>query len=338
MTIVRRPLLIAVMGTGLLLGALVHHRVSAQGEASGAAIGALNPSPAPSVASLAPKPASTLTVPDRTRLQQTFAALGPTDFPSQIQQVAEKFLGLPYQEAMLDRAEPEVLTLSLQRFDCVLFVESVLAIARAGEDRSEAGFIARMQTQRYRGGLIDGYCSRLHYFSDWIGDNQQRGLVEDLTPSLGGVPFKPRLNFMSQHWQKYPRLVGNRNNRDCVERMETALNNQPRTYLPTASIAQHYDQLQAGDIVAIATALPGLDVTHTGLVYRTRSGGLGLIHAAPRSGVKVSPDLQSFVEQVDQAIGITVARPNMAPNNSFDRSTPSKLIPSLGPNKIIPLP
>ncbi len=309
------------MGTGLLLGALVHHQVFAQGEVRGSVTVAANPSPASSVVSLPPQTTVTLSSSDRTTLQKTFDALGirPANFPDQIQRVAEQFLALPYQGDMLDRAEPEVLALSLQKFDCVLFVESVLAIARAGDDRSEAGFIARMQTQRYRGGVIDGYCSRLHYFSDWIGDNQQRGLVEDLTPRLGGVAFKPRLDFMSQHWQKYPRLVGNRNNRDCVDRMETTLASQPRTYLPTASIAQHYDQLQSGDIVAIATAVPGLDVTHTGLVYRTKSGGVGIIHAAPRSGVKVSRDLQSFVEQVDQAIGIIVARPKLAPNNNFDR-------------------
>jgi Protein of unknown function (DUF1460) len=316
MTILRKPFLVAVMGSGLLLGALVHHRVSAQGEVRGS----VRPAPLPIVTPPL-QTTATLTPRDRTILQQTFLALGSTstNFPSQIQQVAERFLGLPYQGDMLDRAEPEVLTLSLQKFDCVLFVESVLAIARAGEDRSEAGFISRMQTQRYRGGVIDGYCSRLHYFSDWIGDNQQRGLVEDLTPSLGGVAFKPHLDFMSQHWQKYPRLVGNRTNRDCVERMETTLDPQPRTYLPTVSIAKQYDQLQSGDIVAIATAVPGLDVTHTGLVYRTKSGDVGIIHAAPRSGVKVSRDLQSFVEQVDQAIGIIVARPKVAPNSNFDR-------------------
>jgi hypothetical protein len=321
MMTLRKPFLVAVIGSGLLLGALVHHRVSAQGEVRGSVSAVPSPIKPVMPASLPPTqtPVTTLTESDRTKLQKTFAALSPTDFPSQIQQVAETFLAVPYQGDMLDRAEPEVLTLSLQKFDCVLFVESVLAIARAGEDRSEAGFISRMQTQRYRGGVIDGYCSRLHYFSDWIGDNQQRGLVEDLTPSLGGVEFKPRLDFMSQHWQKYPRLVGNRNNRDCVERMETTLASQSRTYLPTASIAQHYDQLQSGDIVAIATAVPGLDVTHTGLVYRTKSGGVGIIHAAPRSGVKVSRDLQSFVEQVDQAIGIIVARPKVAPNSNFDR-------------------
>lgn len=311
MMILKQPLLLIV---GVLLVALVHHQVFAQGEGLG-----LGRSPILSsqIKTSIPQVNSPLAPADRTTLQQTFKVLG--DRPN-IQQVAERFLGAPYQADMLDRTEPEKLTLSLQKFDCVLFVEAVLAIARAEGDRSPEGLVARVQAQRYRGGVMDGYCSRLHYFSDWIGDNQQRGLVQDLTPSLGGVAFKPHLAFMTQNWSKYPRLVKNRANRDCINKMEIALDAQTRTYLPTADIAQHYDQLQSGDIVAIATAVPGLDVTHTGLVYRTAAGEVGLIHAAPRAGVIISRDLQRYVERVDQAIGIMVARPNLAvPNLNFPR-------------------
>jgi hypothetical protein len=78
-------------------------------------------------------------------------------------------------------------------------------------------------------------------------------------------------------------------------------------YIPTDQIQSHYAELQAGDIIAIATSVPGLDVTHTGFVYRS-SQGLGLIHAAP-SGVKISADLQTYVSRVEAAIGIIVVRP-----------------------------
>jgi hypothetical protein len=69
--------------------------------------------------------------------------------------------------------------------------------------------------------------------------------------------------------------------------------------------------LKPGDIVAIATDLPGLDVTHTGFVYRNPDGSVGLIHAAPGSGVKISRDLQTYTERVEHAIGILVARPQV---------------------------
>jgi hypothetical protein len=67
--------------------------------------------------------------------------------------------------------------------------------------------------------------------------------------------------------------------------------------------------MQAGDIVAIATKIKGLDFTHTGLVYRNRDRSIGLIHASPSGAVKISPDLQTYVNQVKEQQGIVIARP-----------------------------
>ncbi len=326
---------IATTGTVLLFGAAIHYQVFAQAnprqlpQANGIqAPIAISPNlselPLPSpltdestvadvlkgTRALNPQISPGLSVGDRTALNKAFKLLqqeGDKPFDQKIQRTAEQFLGMPYQADLLDRTEPETLTLSLQKFDCVLFVEAVLAIVRS--DATETGFLNQMQAQRYRQGQIQGYCSRLHYFSDWIADNQRRGLVQDLTPQLGGVSFKPQLDFMSRHWRSYPRLLDNRDNRHCIEQMEQGLQSQARSYIPTPQIAKHYGELQSGDIVAIATSVSGLDVTHTGLVYRDALGNVGIIHAAPRSGVKVSRDLQRFVGQVDQAIGIMVARP-----------------------------
>ncbi|MCY7275170.1 MAG: DUF1460 domain-containing protein, partial [Phormidesmis sp. CAN_BIN44] len=47
-----------------------------------------------------------------------------------MQAIAEQLLATPYQESLLDESSTETLTLSLQKFDCVLFIESVLAITR----------------------------------------------------------------------------------------------------------------------------------------------------------------------------------------------------------------
>jgi Protein of unknown function (DUF1460) len=319
----------ATTGTVLLFGAAIHYQVFAQPKPEQAVpvqsvpvqsvpVQAATSTPEstamdlPNRGGIAPKPPISpgLSAGDRTALNKAFKLLkqdGRKPFDQQIQSIAEQFLGAPYQGDMLDRTEPETLTLSLQKFDCVLFVESVLAIVRSNGEA--AGFVNRLQAQRYRQGQIQGYCSRLHYFSDWIADNQRRGFLQDLTPQLGGLSFKPQLDFMSRHWRSYPRLVANRDHRDCIDQMEQGLQTQARHYIPTDQIAKHYGALQSGDIVAIATSVSGLDVTHTGLVYRDSSGNVGIIHAAPMSGVKISRDLQRFVGQVDQAIGIMVARP-----------------------------
>jgi Protein of unknown function (DUF1460) len=228
-----------------------------------------------------------------------------------MQAIAQQFIGSPYQGDLLDRSHQETLKISLQQFDCVLFVETVLAMARgiSQQNYSMKTFIHSIQEQRYVNGEINGYCSRLHYFSEWILHNQKQGNVTDLTPSLSDVSLHKTLNFMSSNWQKYPQLANSSANRKCIAEMEANLDSSSLRYIPHAQIRSQYAALKPGDIVAIATDVPGLDVTHTGLVYRSPQGNVGLIHAAPHRGVIVSSDLAQYVGRVDRAIGILVARP-----------------------------
>ncbi|MEB3831006.1 N-acetylmuramoyl-L-alanine amidase-like domain-containing protein [Phormidium sp. CCY1219] len=228
-----------------------------------------------------------------------------------IQAIAEQFLGTPYIAGLLDKSNQEQLTISLQGFDCVLFVETVLAIARgiAQEDYSYPGFRDRLLEQRYRHGQLNGYCSRLHYFSDWINDNQTRNIVENITPKLGGFPLHKQFNFMTANWHSYPQIAASNANYQCLKNVEANLNQLQLKYIPQHQIYTLYPHLQPGDIIATATDIPGLDVTHTGFVYRYPDGKIGFIHASPSGEVKISPDLQSYVEAVDGQIGIILARP-----------------------------
>ena len=228
-----------------------------------------------------------------------------------MQAVAEQLLATPYQENLLDESSTETLTLSLQKFDCVLLIESVLAITRGivKRDYSTSTYIQNIREQRYVNGELNGYCSRLHYFSEWLAENQKRNIMKSLTSKLDGVPINKTLNFMSTHWQAYPQLAHSEANRQCISEMESTLDNASIRYIPTDQIQSKYALLESGDVIAIATKIPGLDVTHTGLVYRSPNGGIGLIHSAPVRGVMISPNLQRYVERVDDAIGILVARP-----------------------------
>jgi cell wall-associated NlpC family hydrolase len=229
-----------------------------------------------------------------------------------VQAIAQQFLGTAYKADLLDQSKEETLVITLNKFDCVLFVETVLALARgvAVQDYSSETFVNHIRDQRYRNGQIDGYCSRLHYFSDWIWDNEKRGAVQNIVEELGGVPLNKKFNFMTTHRQSYRPLANNDANYQCMVEMENKLNKVTFDYIPTNQIRRVYNRLQPGDIVAIATNLPGLDVTHTGLVYRTREGNIGFIHASPIGEVTIARDLQRYTGKVKNAIGILVARPS----------------------------
>ncbi|HAJ64900.1 MAG TPA: DUF1460 domain-containing protein [Cyanobacteria bacterium UBA8543] len=229
-----------------------------------------------------------------------------------VQAIAEQFLGTAYKADLLDQSQEETLVITLNKFDCVLFVETVLALARgvAVQDYSSQTFVNHIRDQRYRNGQIDGYCSRLHYFADWIWDNEKRGTVQNIAQKLGGVPLNKKFNFMTTHRQSYRPLANNDANYQCMVEMENKLNGVTFDYIPTNQIRRVYNQLKPGDIVAIATNLPGLDVTHTGFVYRSPNGNIGLIHASPIGEVTIARDLQRYTGKVKNAIGILVARPN----------------------------
>ena len=235
-----------------------------------------------------------------------------------MQALGRHFRGRPYLEGTLDTGPPESLVVRLDGFDCVTFVETTLAMARGlmADDTTYAGFARRLAGQRYRDGTMRGYCSRLHYFTEWLADNEDRGVVERLDDDLGGRRMTDTLDFMSTHRASYDRFATNDSLYACVQDMETDLRarqrDRPVRYVPQDSIRAVYDRLRAGDIVAIATSIDGLDVAHTGLVYAHEDGGpkaFGLLHASLSDGVVVSPDLQRYVQKIDHQIGIVVARP-----------------------------
>lgn len=246
-----------------------------------------------------------------TQLLTQAPRLQQQSWPQLIQTIAAKFEGAAYKGGLLDQSSQEELVLSLSQFDCVLFVETVLAIARTVtvDNPSPQVFIDAVQDQRYRQGQRQGYCSRLHYFSDWMVDNQRRKLVKNITPALGGIPLPKQLNFMSEHRQSYPQLQNNPTNWRCIQTVEARLQSLPLHYIPQVQIRGIEASLQPGDIIAVATAVPGLDVTHTGLLYQMPNQAKGLIHASPGGSVRIAPNLATYVANVDQSIGIIVARP-----------------------------
>lgn len=225
--------------------------------------------------------------------------------------LGERFSRSPYAAGLLDEPDKETLICRLDAFDCVTFVEAALALARAVKmhDYAYATYANLIRDQRYRGGEMDGYCSRLHYFTEWIADNERRGTVENVTGEIGGEAFEKEISFMSKHRESYPRFAENDSLFQCIRDAEDQLQDMELFYIPQDRIAGVYDALMAGDIIATATHIEGLDVTHTGLVHDNEDGTMGLLHASTTGGVKVSPDLQSYVQGVEATIGIIVARP-----------------------------
>jgi hypothetical protein len=89
------------------------------------------------------------------------------------------------------------------------------------------------------------------------------------------------------------------------------MDDRPRRVIPTERIPGVADRIESGDVLAFATAIPGLDVTHAAFAYRDAEGTLRVLHAPLSGGVVeiTRSTLPQYVAAIRRATGILVARP-----------------------------
>jgi hypothetical protein len=232
--------------------------------------------------------------------------------------IGVSFVGTAYVPRTLEVPGRERLVINLRELDCVTFVENVLALGRFVHlhDRSVLedeewlrGEYRRLLTEiRYREGKLDGYPSRLHYFSEWIADNEVQGLVRDISRELGGVADDTPIDFMSTHADAY-RQLSEPGVVEEIARTEARLSSRPRYHIGEEHIEDAAAGIADGDIIAATSTVEGLDIAHTGLAL-VRGGTVFLLHA-PLVGSEVQISevpLSQRVQRIAGQDGIMVAR------------------------------
>ena len=262
----------------------------------------------------------------------------PGSFPSfgdLVARIGERFVGTPYEPQTLERRGRERLVINLEALDCVTLVENVLVLARLAwspspratdppgtgnaaarhnalpDDpaRFQAAYRDELTRIRYRGGALDGYPSRLHYFSEWIADNEASGALLDLSRELGGVPDSSAIDFMSTHPDAY-RQLSDSVVLAAIAGVEARISAEARYYVPQDGIGAAARGVRDGDVIAATSTVKGLDIAHTGIALR-RDGELHLLHA-PLVGSHVQVSEESLAERIlriGSQDGIMVARP-----------------------------
>ncbi|MCK0161089.1 DUF1460 domain-containing protein [Muricauda sp. F6463D] len=230
--------------------------------------------------------------------------------------VGQSFLGTPYVEKTLEIGDTETLVVNFGGLDCTTFVENVLAfgLMLKNQQRDFENFTNNLETVRYRNGSLNGYPSRLHYFTEWIRNNEQKGLIKEITSELGGVEITKPINFMGTHRNLYPFLASDENF-EAMLAVEKEIAKEELCYLPKDQIKSKEHLIKSGDILALATSIKGLDVTHTGIAIHQPDGRLHLLHASSKNGeVEISElPLADYLKNIKSNIGIIVARPILLP-------------------------
>jgi hypothetical protein len=253
----------------------------------------------------------------RMQLQRWYEGVGAPlpreSFGAYLARAAFQQRGLPY-EPVQEPKLPERLRVELSRFECVTFIESSLAVARCGfrGEPTASCFEREIVASRYRGGALGDYASRLHYFDDWINDNEQRRRLANLTAELGGEPVSrpyfhisarvlPRSHLSSEALAS---LLPE------VKATESRLSLASHPVLSRDKAPPILDGLEDGDVVAFVRERSGLLIHHAGIVYRV-GGRTKLLHASSYHGrvVLTRENLSSYLLRRKDRRGVLVARP-----------------------------
>ena len=229
---------------------------------------------------------------------------------------AKEFIGIPYVAHTLECNDKEQLVVNIRELDCTTLVETAAAlyITHKNGGSTFGDYCKTLQSIRYYDGKVNGYPSRLHYFSEWIDDNCRMGITEDVG-AKGGFPFtesrKINVHFMSENPQYY-RQLSDKKLIDEIKKNENAINGKTFYYIPKNLLNLGKDKLgvvKDGDIIALVTSKDGLDISHVGIAA-WKNGKLHLLNASSLKH-KVILDSQSLYEyqkKRSSQLGIRVIR------------------------------
>jgi len=203
---------------------------------------------------------------------------------SRIEILSRHFLGRSYKpNPLIGSADTaEVFTAALDGFDCVTYIETVVALARASKVDEFTDWLRKI---RYEHGRIQ-WDRRNHYMSLWVRNNLRNGILKPL--SMPAVPLLSRDRVLNV----IPGLDPQRTRIKCV---------------PKAAVARLERHLQTGDLIFFASTRKNLDVFHAGIIVRDGKKVL-MRHASRSRGSVVEQELSEFLK-ANRMAGVIVVRP-----------------------------
>ena len=238
-----------------------------------------------------------------------------TNFPLYF---ARKFLDVPYVAHTLEVNDDEQLVIYVEELDCTTLVETVTALTLCAyrKEFTYAAYQNNLRNMRYRDGVINGYPSRIHYFTDWIMSNQQAGIVSEIqqpNPPFTAVQTV-KVSYMSEHPQSYKAMKAHPEYVAEIQEMEQRITGQKFRFIPKSEVkntAAVREAVHDGDIIAITCNKPGLDIAHLGFAVWHKDG-LHLLNASQlhKKVVEEPMTLYQYLQKHPSHTGIRIIRIN----------------------------
>lgn len=202
-------------------------------------------------------------------------------FGERIENLTLQLLGTEYKSFPLcgSRNEKEKFVVGVDGFDCVTFVETVLALSFA---RDEKDFYSLLKHLRYENGQVH-WLKRNHYMSSWITLNK-----------------------------KHFRTVGKKDQITCFDKTLCSLESYRQQNVSLELIPAKLESIKkskpkTGDVILFGSLRDDLDYFHLGILIK-KENGLSLRHAAKSKRSVVDEKLADFLARNEMS-GVKIIRP-----------------------------
>lgn len=216
--------------------------------------------------------------------------------------IGQYFIGAPYLANRLSKSNPEKVYFSFADFDCVTYVENVLALynskgiyARFGENLIKI---------RYNDTI--SYESRNHYLTSGLEKLVKLNILTPINNPFNSKSVFKKINYLSEH-------VNNKNiDNNKLKEIEKSISSWPIYYFDSMIDSVTNNLIQNGDVIAFLSSRNDLDFKHVGFVY-FKNNKKYILHASQEKKVVCISDLtiDQYLLKNKKIKGFQIYRPNI---------------------------
>lgn len=216
--------------------------------------------------------------------------------------IGEYFMGAPYLAYRLSKSNPEKLYFSFNDFDCVTYLENVLALYYS--DGSNIKFKENLINIRY----IDfvSYETRNHYLTSGLEKLVKLKFLTPINNELNSHYIQKNINFLSTH-------VNNKYiAKSKLVKIEKSISQKYIYYFDSIHQPEIDSLIKNGDVIAFLSSRNDLDFKHVGFVY-IKNNKKYILHASQEKKIVCISELtiDKYLLKNHNIKGFQIYRPNI---------------------------
>ncbi len=215
--------------------------------------------------------------------------------------IGQYFIGAPYLANRLSKSNPEKVYFSFTDFDCVTYVENVLALYHSKGNHIQ--FSENLIKIRYNDSI--SYENRNHYLISGLEKLVKLNILTPINNAFNSKSVFKNIDYLSKY------VNSKHIDRSKLIKTEKSISSRPIYYFDYMNDSDTKTLIQDGDIIAFLSSRNDLDFKHVGFVF-VKNNKKYILHASQEIKVVCISDMtiDQYLLKNKKIKGFQIYRPN----------------------------